>query len=114
MVNGFKPATLDEALSLLRDTRAVPYAGGTDLMVENRPGISYLFIGHLPELRQIRADDTLLRIGAAVTFTRPWNPTGACPYEGGPLPHRRPGHPQCRNLRGKYWKRLRQGGHRAH
>ena len=61
MVNGFKPATLDEALSLLRDTGAVPYAGGTDLMVENRPG-----------------------------------------------------HPQCRNLWGKYRKRLRQGGHRAH
>ena len=39
MVNGFKPATLNEALSLLRDTGAVPYAGGTDLMVENRPGV---------------------------------------------------------------------------
>ena len=56
MVNGYKPATLDEALGLRRDTDAVPYAGGTDLMVENRPGVSYLFIGHLPELRQIRAD----------------------------------------------------------
>ena len=41
MVNGYRPATLDEALSLLRDTGAVPYAGGTDLMVENRPGVSY-------------------------------------------------------------------------
>ena len=70
MVHGFKPATLNEALSLLRDTRAVPYAGGTDLMVENRPGISYLFIGHLPELRQIRADESFVRIGAAVTFTQ--------------------------------------------
>ena len=33
MVNGYKPATLDEALGLRRDTDAVPYAGGTDLMV---------------------------------------------------------------------------------
>lgn len=70
MVNGYRPATLDEALALLRDTGAVPYAGGTDLMVENRPGVSYLFIGHLPELRRIRADDTWIRIGAAVTFTQ--------------------------------------------
>ena len=70
MVNGYKPATLDEALGLRRDTDAVPYAGGTDLMVENRPGVSYLFIGHLPELRQIRADESFVRIGAAVTFTQ--------------------------------------------
>ena len=70
MVNGYKPATLDEALGLRRDTDAVPYAGGTDLMVENRPGVSYLFIGHLPELRRIRADDVWIRIGAAVTFTQ--------------------------------------------
>lgn len=69
MVNGFRPATLEEALALRAQHDVVPYAGGTDLMVENRAGVSYLFIGHLPELREIREDGAYVRIGAAVTFT---------------------------------------------
>ena len=69
MVNGVVPASLQEALEILAQREIVPYAGGTDLMVENRRGIDYLFIGKLPELRQITADDRFIRIGAAVTFT---------------------------------------------
>lgn len=69
MVNGFRPATLEEALALRAQHDVVPYAGGTDLMVENRAGVSYLFIGHLPELREIREDAEFVRIGAAVTFS---------------------------------------------
>lgn len=69
MVNGYVPQTLEQALELLHENTLVPYAGGTDLMVENRPNVSYLFLGKLPELKQIREDDAFVRIGAAVTFT---------------------------------------------
>lgn len=69
MVNGFFPQTLDEALELRSKCDVVPYAGGTDLMVQAKPNETYLFLGKLPELRQIREDDQYVRIGSAVTFT---------------------------------------------
>lgn len=69
MVKGFVPKTLQEALELHATRDLVPYAGGTDLMVENRENVSYLFLGKLPELRQITVDGEYVRIGAAVTFT---------------------------------------------
>ena len=69
MVNGFVPENLAQALQLMNEHTLVPYAGGTDLMVENRKGVSYLFLGKLPELREIREDADYIRIGAAVTFT---------------------------------------------
>lgn len=69
MVNGFRPASLQEALEILAAEKCVPYAGGTDLMVERREGVSYCFIGRLPELRRITADGETVRIGAAVTFS---------------------------------------------
>ena len=47
MVNGYAPKTLAEALELRSKYDLVPYAGGTDLMVENRPNVSYLFLGKL-------------------------------------------------------------------
>jgi CO/xanthine dehydrogenase FAD-binding subunit len=69
MVNGYAPASLQEALELRAKYDVVPYAGGTDLMVENRPGVTYLFLHKIPELRQITVDENYVRIGAAVTFT---------------------------------------------
>ena len=69
MVNGYKPLTLQEAVDIKSRTRAVPYAGGTDLMVKNIPGAVYLFLNDIDELRQITEDDAYVRIGAAVTFT---------------------------------------------
>ena len=69
MVKGFMPKTLAEALEIRAGNDVVPYAGGTDLMVENRRDVSYLFLGKLPELRMIKQDDTYIHIGAAVTFT---------------------------------------------
>lgn len=69
MVNGFAPATLQEALAIRAAQEVVPYAGGTDLMVENRRGVTYLFLRQIPELRQITVDDSYVRIGAAVSFT---------------------------------------------
>lgn len=50
--------------------KAVSYAGGTDLMVENRSGDSYLFLGKLDELREIKEDEEHIRIGAAVRTYR--------------------------------------------
>lgn len=70
MVNGFVPASLQEALEILAQHDVVPYAGGTDLMVENRPGVTYLFLHKLQELKQITVDDSYIRIGAGVTFTQ--------------------------------------------
>lgn len=69
MVNGYAPASLREALELRAKYDVVPYAGGTDLMVENRPGVTYLFLHKVPELRKITVDEDYIRIGAAVTFT---------------------------------------------
>ena len=50
MVNGYTASSLKEALTILAETNAVPYAGGTDLMLENRPGVKYLFLKKIPEL----------------------------------------------------------------
>lgn len=69
MVNGCMPASLQEALEIRAHRSVVPYAGGTDLMVENRPGVTYLFLSRVPELRRITEDADFVRIGAAVTFT---------------------------------------------
>lgn len=71
MVNGYAAASLREALELRRaHPEAVPYAGGTDLMVENRPGVTYLFLNRVPELKIITEDGAYVRIGAGVTFTQ--------------------------------------------
>ena len=69
MVNGYKPTTLREAVEIKSRTKAIPYAGGTDLMVKNIPDAVYLFLNDIEELKQITQDDAYIRIGAAVTFT---------------------------------------------
>lgn len=71
MVNGYAAASLGEALELRAEhPEAVPYAGGTDLMVEDRPNVTYLFLNRVPELKAISEDDEYVRIGAGVTFTQ--------------------------------------------
>lgn len=69
MVNGYVAASLREALEIRNNYDVTPYAGGTDLMVQNKPGQEYLFLSKVPELKQITEDDEYIRIGAAVTFT---------------------------------------------
>ena len=68
MVKGFWPRTLREALEIRASQSVVPYAGGTDLMVQGRRDAAYLFLGRLPELREITADAETIHIGAAATF----------------------------------------------
>lgn len=63
------PTSLREALELRAETDLIPYAGGTDLMIQNRPNAEYLFLNRVPELRQITADEEYIRIGAAVSFS---------------------------------------------
>lgn len=70
MVNGYKPASLDEALRIRSEFDVTPYAGGTDLMVQNKPGQTYLFLNAVKELKEITEDEEYIRIGAAVTFTQ--------------------------------------------
>ena len=70
MVNGFAAASLQEALEICASHEVLPYGGGTDLMVENRPGATYLFLAKIPELKEIKADDNYIRIGGEVTFTQ--------------------------------------------
>lgn len=69
MVNGYKPATLSEALSVRANEKVVPYAGGTDVMVRPPKDTPFLFIGDIAELKEIKDDGEFIRIGAAVTFT---------------------------------------------
>ena len=73
-----RPRTLGEALEFRARTEAVPFAGGTDLMVKCRgytgtgvrvPG-PVLFLDAVDELRAIEATEDRLTIGAGVTYTQ--------------------------------------------
>lgn len=68
MVNAYAPTTLAEALELRAQYRVTPYAGGTDVMVANRPNQTFLFLNRLDELRHVVVDGEHIRIGACVTF----------------------------------------------
>lgn len=57
MVNGYIAKNLQEALDIRAAHDVVPYAGGTDLMVENRENVDYLFLNKVPELKKITVDD---------------------------------------------------------
>ncbi|OQX29810.1 MAG: hypothetical protein B0D92_01795 [Spirochaeta sp. LUC14_002_19_P3] len=74
MVNCLRPKSLDEALAFRAETKALPFAGGTDLMVKHR-GYSgtgprfdrpVLFLDALESLRTISLSNGLIRIGAAL------------------------------------------------
>ncbi len=71
----FSPKTLTEALDIREKEAAMPFSGGTDLMVRYRAknGLgpkmpaSVMFVNALPELRGVRlTDDGTVEIGAAV------------------------------------------------
>lgn len=66
----YKPESLKEALKIRSREKVIPYAGGTDLMIEADPEASYLFLADVPELKTIETVDGCLEIGAAVTFTQ--------------------------------------------
>jgi CO/xanthine dehydrogenase FAD-binding subunit len=63
------PKTLQEALEFRKNPALIPYAGGTDLMVQSKEDACYLFLNSVPELKQISRDSEYIRFGAACTFT---------------------------------------------
>lgn len=77
MVESLRPKSLADALAYRAETGALPFAGGTDLMVRHRgytgtgPKISgpVLFLDDVQELKSIEMRDGLLHIGAAATLS---------------------------------------------
>jgi CO/xanthine dehydrogenase FAD-binding subunit len=77
MVESFRPGSLEEAVRIRASKKALPFAGGTDLMVRYHYESSavpdfhapVLFLGHLKELRSIRRMDRGVSVGAAVTLS---------------------------------------------
>ncbi len=77
MVETFRPPSLTEALEYRASTAAIPFAGGTDLMVRYRakngmpptiPG-PVMYVDALPELREIQISGDYLEIGASVPLS---------------------------------------------
>ncbi|MDO5445460.1 MAG: FAD binding domain-containing protein [Eubacteriales bacterium] len=69
MVEYYIPQNLEDALKAMQSRKYSPYAGGTDLNTSGFYDRNLLFIGKLPELRNIRDDGKYIRIGAAVTYS---------------------------------------------
>lgn len=70
MVKYYVPKNIDDALLMLNKGNYLPYAGGTDINSDNSENKDLLFIGKLPELREIIDDGQYIRIGAAVTYAK--------------------------------------------
>lgn len=74
MSKTYRPESLDDLLDLMAENDLIPFAGGTDLMVQNaavdKPEFNkdVVFIAHLPELNRINRESENLVIGAAVTL----------------------------------------------
>jgi xanthine dehydrogenase FAD-binding subunit len=77
-ITGYRPADLAEALQIRKESGAIPFAGGTDLMVRykswagTRPAFpgSLLFLNHLKELQGIRSEGKELIYGAGASLTQ--------------------------------------------
>ncbi|MFA9462705.1 MAG: xanthine dehydrogenase family protein subunit M [Velocimicrobium sp.] len=69
MVNGAMATSLKEALEIRAEKEIIPYGGGTDLMIEGREDLPYLFLNKVPEMKKIETDDEYIRIGGSCTFT---------------------------------------------
>jgi CO/xanthine dehydrogenase FAD-binding subunit len=76
VVEAFHPDSLAEALDIRHRTAAIPFAGGTDLMVKLGRGAGILpgfkapvlFLDRCPELRDLRLADGALEIGSMVSL----------------------------------------------
>lgn len=69
MVNSYQPTSLREALDLRAKEDVIPYAGGTDLMIEADENATYLFLNKIPEMKNVVEENSYIRIGASCTFT---------------------------------------------
>lgn len=69
MVSSFYPASVREALCVLAETDALPYAGGSDINVSPAADRPLMFIGSIPELKRIYVSEGCTHVGACVTFS---------------------------------------------
>ena len=71
----YRPESLSELLELMSDKDLIPFAGGTDLMVQNAgvdgPEFSkeIVFVAHLEELKEIKKEAGNLLIGSSATLS---------------------------------------------
>jgi len=70
MVEYYQPTTLKEALEIRVSKNVVPYAGGTDLMIEGNENTTYLFLNKVCELCRIYEDSGYVHIGATATYEK--------------------------------------------
>ena len=104
MVKTYFPNNLIEALNIRKETNAIPYAGGTDLMVKNkswggalpRHTKDILYIGDLEELKGINIEHDKIIIGAATKLASIVNSRLIPDYLRQPV--RSIGSPAIRNL----------------
>lgn len=68
MVKGYMVTSLQEALELRTREVLTPYAGGTDLMINPDEHAAYLFLNKVSELKNIVAEEEVIRIGAGCTY----------------------------------------------
>ena len=70
MVKSTVAGSLQEALRLRKENpELIPYAGGTDLMVNAAESARYLFLHKVPEMKRITEDGEYVSLGAACTFS---------------------------------------------
>jgi CO/xanthine dehydrogenase FAD-binding subunit len=96
-----RPETWQDALNRKAErTDVIPIAGGTDVMVEinfdRRRPPALLDLTRIPELTRWESDDSAIRIGANVTYTRIIGELGA-DLPGLSMASRTVGSPQIRN-----------------
>lgn len=71
----YRPETLEELLELMAEKDLIPFAGGTDLMVQNAgaDGPEFkkdvVFLSHIEELKVIKKEGKELIIGAGATLS---------------------------------------------
>lgn len=76
MSKSYRPENLGELLSLMAEKDLIPFAGGTDLMVQNSgpTGPEFtkdvVFISHLKELNEIKKEGKNLIVGAGATLSK--------------------------------------------
>jgi len=68
-IGQYASVSLKEALKICKEYALVPYARGTNLMIEKYPSEPLLFLTMIPELKRISKKDNMLYLGAGCTFT---------------------------------------------
>lgn len=104
MVKTYIPKTLKEAIEIKLETGAMPFAGGTDLMVKYKswsgalPALpnTVVYIGDLEELKSIEIVNDYIYIGSAAKLSAILDLNGIPEYIRQPV--KRIGSPPIRNL----------------